>query len=79
MLTPDSHFRIPAMRTNIEIDDKLIKEMMRLNPNLKTKKDAVNHAMREYVSYHRGRSLLDLAGKGLLDPNYDYKKARAAG
>ena len=69
-------FRSRAVRTNIDIDSKLIKQVMKINPNLKTKKDAVNFALLDYVQSHRGESLLDLMGADLIDPAYDYKASR---
>ncbi len=69
-------FRSSAVRTNIDIDSKLIKQVMKINPNLKTKKDAVNFALLDYVQSHRGKSLLDLMGADLIDPAYDYKASR---
>lgn len=64
------------MRTNIDLDDRLIEKVMQINPNLKTKKDAVNFALLDYVHAHESESLLDLMGKDLIDPAYDHKDAR---
>lgn len=61
------------MRTNIEIDPKLIKQVMRLNPNLKSKKDAVHFALQEVVEAYKDKSILDLAGADLIDPAYARK------
>ena len=58
------------MRTNIDIDPKLIKRVMKINRNLKTKKDAVHYALREVIETHKDRSILDLAGADLIDPAY---------
>lgn len=58
------------MRTNIEINPKLIKQVMRLNPNLKSKKDAVNFALQEVIESYKDQSLLDLAGADLIDAEY---------
>ena len=33
-------------------------------------------ALREFVSSHKRKNLMDLYGKGGIDPDYDYKKLR---
>jgi Arc/MetJ family transcription regulator len=58
------------MRTNIDIDAALLKRVMKLNPNLRTKKDIVNYALREVIETRKDRSILDLAGADLIDPEY---------
>ena len=51
------------MRTNIEIDDKLLQEAMALT-GAKTKKEAVNDALLEQVRRRRAvKGLLSLQGK----------------
>ncbi len=49
------------MRTNIEIDDELMAEAMRV-AGTTTKKATVEEALRELIRRHRVRSLLDLFG-----------------
>ena len=49
-------------RTNIELDEKLVKEGLKLTRK-KTKKDLVNHALQELVSRMKRKKLLDLEGK----------------
>lgn len=49
------------MRTNIELDDKLVKQAMELS-KLKTKKDAIHEALRSYVAHMKRREMLDLKG-----------------
>ena len=51
-----------CMRTNIEIDDELMAETLRLT-GLSTKREAVDHAMRELVARHRRLGLLKLRGR----------------
>lgn len=64
------------MRTNIDIDDKLMQEAMR-SGGFKTKKETVEAALkmlsRRRVSY---RKILDLCGKVDFDPAYDYMSMR---
>lgn len=49
-------------RTNIELDEALVKQAMKL-ANKKTKKDVVNHALAELVRRARRKSLLAYEGK----------------
>lgn len=51
------------MRTNIEIDDQLMAEAMRLT-GLKTKKAVVEAALRRVVQLERQKGLLELRGIG---------------
>jgi Arc/MetJ family transcription regulator len=46
------------MRTNIELDDELVREVMDLY-GLKTKKAAVEEALRSYAQRKRQRQALD--------------------
>lgn len=64
------------MRTNIVLDEKLVKEAMKL-ANVKTKREAVHVALRRFVQSGRQKRLLDLYGTGGVRRNYDYKKARS--
>jgi Arc/MetJ family transcription regulator len=50
------------MRTNIEIDDKLIEEARRIT-GLSTKKAIVERALQELVRRERQREVLDYFGK----------------
>lgn len=62
-------------RTNIVIDDKLIKQAMKAT-GAKTKREAVDIALRKVARKGRQLNILDLVGKGLIDPNYDVRVAR---
>ncbi len=50
------------MRTNIEIDDELMKKALKYS-KLKTKKEIINEALNEYVKYQMRLKLLSLQGK----------------
>ena len=50
------------LRTNIELDEKLVKEGLRLT-HKKTKKELVNHALRELVSRLKRKKILELEGR----------------
>lgn len=63
------------MRTNIFIDDQLMAEALKLT-GLKTKKEIVNLALKEFVENHKRKNLLDLKGKIKFADDYDYKKMR---
>ncbi|MBI2831298.1 MAG: type II toxin-antitoxin system VapB family antitoxin [Chloroflexi bacterium] len=49
-------------RTNIELDEKLVNEAMKLT-NKKTKKDLVNYAVEELVRKLKRKKILELEGK----------------
>jgi Arc/MetJ family transcription regulator len=51
-----------CMRTNIDIDDDILREAQRL-VGTKTKRDTVNLALRELVARHRQVGILQLRGK----------------
>jgi len=50
------------MRTNIVLDDELVKEGLRLT-KVKTKKELVNLALRELVQRRKRKRLLEMEGK----------------
>ncbi|MCX6929522.1 MAG: type II toxin-antitoxin system VapB family antitoxin [Verrucomicrobia bacterium] len=63
------------MPTNLKLDDKLIAATVALG-NFKSKQEAVNTALAEFVHRRQRRRILDLAGKIAFDPKWDYKKMR---
>lgn len=63
------------MRTNIVLDDNLVKEAMKLS-RTKTKRELVNQALREFVENRKRLNLMDLAGKIEFAKNYNYKALR---
>ncbi len=50
------------LRTNIELDEKLVNEAMRLTKK-RTKKETVNYALEELVRKLKRKKILDLEGK----------------
>ena len=56
------------MRTNIDIDDNLLKEAIRLTGR-KSKKDLVNHALEELVRLNKRKKMLSLFGKVTWEGN----------
>ena len=65
------------MRTNIDLDDKLLSEAMKMS-KISVKKDLLNKLLEDYVSYQRRLKLLDFQGKvkwiGNLDKMRTYDK-----
>jgi Arc/MetJ family transcription regulator len=64
------------VRTNIGLDDKLVREVMRL-AKARTMREAVDIALRRFVQSSRQKKLLDLYGAGGVSKDYDYKQARS--
>ncbi|BAQ67031.1 type II toxin-antitoxin system VapB family antitoxin [Geminocystis sp. NIES-3709] len=63
------------MRTNIDLDDSLLEEAFRLT-NVRTKKELVNLALKEFIRSRQKLNLLDLSGKIELREDYDYTQLR---
>jgi Arc/MetJ family transcription regulator len=49
------------MRTNIELDDVLMEQALKLS-NISTKKDVIHEALKNYVAWMKKKQLLDLKG-----------------
>jgi Arc/MetJ family transcription regulator len=64
------------MRTNIILEDSLVKEALKYS-SAKTKRELIHQALEEFVKNRRRRNLLDLAGKIEFAEEYDYKSLRA--
>jgi Arc/MetJ family transcription regulator len=64
-----------CVATNLALDDELICEAQRLG-RFKTKKDAVNAALEEFVRRRRVEELLSFFGSIDFDADYDYKEVR---
>ena len=63
------------MRTNIEIDDKLVARAMELT-GLRTKRAVVDLALRELVEYHSRQKLREAFGKYPWEGNLDQMRGR---
>ena len=61
---------ILQMLTNIDIDDRKVKEIMTIM-NIKTKKEAVNIAIDEYLRALSAKELLKLKGSNAWEGNLD--------
>lgn len=62
-------------RTNIELDEELIAQAMKLT-GAKTKREVVETALRELVRAKSRRDLTELSGKISFFEGYDHKKLR---
>lgn len=64
------------MRTNIVLNASLVEEALRLS-QLKTKRELIDAALKEFVAHRKRLNLRDLKGTGGLRSGYDYKSLRA--
>jgi Arc/MetJ family transcription regulator len=64
-----------AMPTNLAIDDELLKEAQKIGGH-KTKKNAVNEALQEYIARRKRKEIISLFGQVDISPSYNYKKER---
>ena len=63
------------MATHFDLDDALIREAQELGCH-KTKKAAVDAALREYVQRRRQPRILDLFGEVEYDEGFDHRSLR---
>ena len=63
------------MPTNLAIDDKLLDTALKIG-GLKTKKDTVNIALKEFIQRRKMEDVINLFGKIEYENDYDYKKMR---
>ena len=63
------------MPTNLALNDELIDEARRLGGH-RTKRQAVNEALEEYVARRKRREVVEIFGSIDWDPDYDYKAER---
>ena len=66
------------MRTNIVLDDELVKEGLKLT-KLRTKKDLVNLALEELVARRRRKKILKLEGKVKWEGNLNEMRRSRVG
>ncbi len=64
------------MATNLGLDDRLILEAQKIGKH-KSKKEAVNAALAEYVRRRKQLGIVELFGTIDYDPSYDYKAERS--
>ena len=63
------------MRTNIVIDEELMARAMEIS-KIKTKREVVEVALKEFVQNNSRRNLLELKGKIRFKDDYDHKAQR---
>ena len=63
------------MATNLAIDDKILIMAQRI-AGIKTKKDTVNLALKEFVQRRKQEEIIGLFGKMEYEDDYDYKDMR---
>ena len=64
------------MATNLKINPELLEEAKRVG-RFKTKKDAVNQALQEFIQHRKPVSILDWEGKVDFHEDFDYKEMRS--
>lgn len=67
-----------TMATNLQIDDKLISQAVKLGHH-RSKKDAVTQALKDYILHIEQENILSLFGSVDYEADYDYKEQRARG
>ncbi|HEV8377396.1 MAG TPA: type II toxin-antitoxin system VapB family antitoxin [Tepidisphaeraceae bacterium] len=63
------------MATNLNIDNRLLSKAQKMG-GLRTKRETVNNALKEYIQRREQLKIFELAGTVDYDPDYDYKKQR---
>ncbi|MGL5808991.1 MAG: type II toxin-antitoxin system VapB family antitoxin [Nocardioides sp.] len=66
------------MATNLAIDPELLNQALAVS-GVRTKKEAVTIALKEFIARRERRELLELFGSLEWDEGYDYKKERRTG
>jgi Arc/MetJ family transcription regulator len=64
------------MRTNIVLDDEHVKEAFEYSSDIKTKRELVETALKEYVSNRKRKNLQEIRGKISFREDYDYTSMR---
>lgn len=64
------------MRTNIVLDEQLVEEAQALS-HIKTKRELIDKALREFVMHRKRLDLRELKGVRELQEDYDYKATRS--
>lgn len=64
------------MRTNVVLNDDLVEKALFFAPSIKTKKDLIDTALREFIEVRQTKKIKDIRGMDLFADDYDYKKMR---
>ena len=65
------------MRTNIDLNDELVVEAFKHAENIKTKRELIEAALRDFITHKKMKDLRDLKGKIEFTEDYDYKNLRS--
>ena len=60
------------MATNLDLNIDLLEQAFLLS-GLKTKKETVNYALKEFIQRRKQKEILKFIGKVDFDPKYNYK------
>jgi Arc/MetJ family transcription regulator len=63
------------MATNLAINTELLETAL-LTGGLKTKKETVNLALKEFIQRRKNADIISMFGKIEYDADYDYKESR---
>jgi Arc/MetJ family transcription regulator len=63
------------MATNLQLDDQLVSEALTLSGK-RSKREAVNEALEEYVRRRKQQKILEFFGKMDATAGWDYKQER---
>jgi len=63
------------MRTNIDINEKLLEEAFSVS-QVRSKKDLIHEALREYIRLKKRKDLTELAGTIEFYEGYNHKELR---
>ena len=69
-------YRRFTMRTNIVLNEELVKEAFLHSRTITTKRELVETALTEYVYNRKRKNIKELRGKIKFRENYDYKAMR---
>jgi len=59
------------------LDDELVEEAFKYAQTIRTKKELIETALKEYVNTRKRKNIGDLVGKIKFYDGYDYKSLRA--
>jgi len=63
------------MATNLNIDTNLLEQAYEIS-GLRTKREAVNRALKEFIELHKQKEIVQYFNQIEYDESYDYKKER---
>jgi Arc/MetJ family transcription regulator len=63
------------MATNLALDDRLLQKALKIGA-LRTKRETVNMALKEFIERRQQKRILELEGKIFFRKDWDYKKDR---